>query len=161
MKTETAVRSNRKLAALVLLVVWTSVTAANDDDVLKLSTLLARFLAGASTNDVAAHERFWSDELVYTSSDGTRFGKADILDGMRTSAASQGEPDDASDTVYTAEDVDIRVYADTAVIAFRLIGTSGDVVQQYFNTGTFRRRGDEWQAVAWQATKIPDPPDSE
>ena len=39
----------------------------------------------------------------------------------------------------------------TAVVAFRLVSEP----QQYFNTGTFVKRGGRWQAVAWQATKIP------
>jgi hypothetical protein len=25
----------------------------------------------------------------------------------------------------------------------------------YFNTGTFLKRGGKWQAVGWQATRIP------
>jgi hypothetical protein len=28
-------------------------------------------------------------------------------------------------------------------------------VANYFNTGTFVKRDNKWQAVAWQATKIP------
>ena len=125
---------------------------ASDGETRTLSMLLERFLAGASVNDAAVHERFWSDELVYTSSNGTRFGKSDILAGVRASAA---EPPDETPTVYTAEDVDIRVYGDTAVVAFRLVGTSDDGIQSYFNTGTFVRRDGEWRAVAWQATRIP------
>jgi hypothetical protein len=36
-------------------------------------------------------------------------------------------------------------------VAFRLVTAT----QQYFNTGTFVKREGRWQAVAWQATKIP------
>ena len=47
-----------------------------------------------------------------------------------------------------------------AHVAFRLVAVSasdGDEPgeQHYFNTGTFRRLGDGWRAVAWQATRIP------
>ena len=45
--------------------------AADDDAQLRL--LLNEFLAGASVNDVAMHERFWAEDLVYTSSGGERF----------------------------------------------------------------------------------------
>lgn len=74
------------------------------------------------------------------------------------------EPDeDADETpaiVYTGVDVDVRVYGDTAVVAFKLVGTptdkAGDAdVLYYFNTGTFLRRDGVWKVVAWQATKIP------
>lgn len=142
--------SMRGFAQLMLLFAVPVVAA--DSETRELSLLLDQFLAGASGNDAAAHERFWSDELVYTSSNGTRFGKSDILAGVRASAT---EPPDETPTVYTAEDVDIRVYGNTAVVAFRLVGTSDDSVQSYFNTGTFVKQDGEWRAVAWQATRIP------
>ena len=147
--------STRIFVGIMLIVLAAPVMADSESPVQQLTTLLDRFLAGASSNDVDTHERFWSDELVYTSSNGTRFGKAEILDGMRAAASSPDEADDAPATVYTAEDVDVRVYGDAAVVAFRLVGTSANEVQEYFNTGTFLRRGGEWKAVAWQATKIP------
>lgn len=146
-------RSPQKLAVLALLVSPMPAACAGNDDARELEVLLEAFLAGASANDVAAHERFWGDELVYTSSAGTRFGKAEIMDGLRQAAA---EESDAPPTVYSAEDVDVRVYGDTAVVAFRLIGSSTGDVQHYFNTGMFAKRAGEWRAVAWQATKIPE-----
>lgn len=145
--------SMRHLLAVVLLAIGPA-AGADSDAVAEISALLDEFLVGATANDAAAHERFWSDDLVYTSSNGTRFGKADILDGVRAAEGEDGS--DAPQTVYTAEDVDIRVYGDTAIVAFRLLGTSQTSVQQYFNTGTFLLFGDEWRVVAWQATRIPD-----
>jgi ketosteroid isomerase-like protein len=122
----------------------------------ELSALLDAFLSGASRNDAAAHERFWAEELVYTSSSGKRMGKADILREMKSAPpAKAGEPT----TTYTAEDVRIQQYGDTAIVAFKLVGTtkkdSGADVATYFNTGTFVKRNGEWRAVAWQATRIP------
>lgn len=123
----------------------------------ELTELLRDFLDGASRNDPAAHERFWDDELVYTSSGGERFGKDAILSSL-VEAPSPPPPSSR----YRAEEVDVRQYGDVAVVAFRLIadtpGSSGaaDTTAQYFNTGTFVRRDGEWRAVAWQATRIPD-----
>lgn len=134
-----------------LLLVLTAMPLSAADDRAALETLLNRFLAGASVNDAAMHDRFWADDLVYTSSNGTRFGKAQILEGLTAAGA-----DDPA-TTYGAEDVDIRLYGDTAVVAFRLLGApSGhDGGAEFFNTGTFRKRQGEWRAVAWQATRIP------
>ena len=116
-----------------------------------LTALLQAFLAGASKNDAAAHERFWSKDLVYTSSSGDRFGKADIMAGLE----SVGDEDPA---VYSAEDIRIQQCGVTAVVACRLVATPmkaiGEVCQ-YFNTGTFVKSDQRWQAVAWQATRIP------
>lgn len=117
-----------------------------------LTELLNEFLAGASRNDAAAHQRFWAEQLVYTSSSGARFGKADILEGM---AAEEPGPE----TVYSAEDIRIQQYGETAVVAFKLLGQVQEgerELMQYFNTGTFVKSDGEWQAVAWQATRIPE-----
>jgi hypothetical protein len=62
--------------------------------------------------------------------------------------------------VYSGEEVDVRVYGDMAVVAFKLVGTptneaAGADVLYYYNTGTFLKRDGIWQVVAWQATKIP------
>ncbi|MGI9223684.1 MAG: nuclear transport factor 2 family protein [Woeseiaceae bacterium] len=140
------------LSSLVLGLILTPV-AVFAGDVEDLSAILDNFLAHAG--ELAAHERFWADDLVYTSSRGTRTTKAEIL-------ATFDEPENKSrraDPEYWGEDVDIRVYGDTAVVAFRLVGKlpDGKGTQNYFNTGTFLKRDGVWKAVAWQATKIPPP----
>ena len=63
-------------------------------------------------------------------------------------------------TAYTAEDVRIQQYGNTAVVAFRLVGKTDDqgkvTTARFYNTGVFVKRKGEWRVVAWQATKIPD-----
>ena len=125
-------------------------------DAAALTGLLNEFLAGAGRNDPSVHERFWADDLIYTGSSGRRVGKADIMRDVRSAPAHRsGDPL----TVYTAEDVRIRQYGDTAVVAFRLVGTTtrggATEVSKFLNTGTFLRRGGRWQAVSWQATRLP------
>jgi Domain of unknown function (DUF4440) len=113
---------------------------------------------------------FWAEDLIYTSSSGERIGKADIMDGFSAPAkANEAEADKAEEatTVYTAEDIRIQQYGDTAIVAFKLVGTpsragdnAGDTpeVLYFYNTGTFLRRNGVWQVVAWQATRIPAAP---
>ena len=143
------------LASLTLILLLLGSPVAADSDQHQLQSLLDDFMVGASHNDQAAHDRFWSEELIYTSSSGERFGKAEIMSGFD----NESEPEaDQPETIYTAEDVTIRVYGTTAVVTFKLVGTEQTepaVVSQYFNTGTFLKHNDEWRAVAWQATKIP------
>lgn len=121
-----------------------------------LRALLTEFLAGASRNDAAVHERFWAESLVYTRSTGVRVGKPDILKSVRAAPASGP---DVAHTAYSAEDVRVQQYGDTAVVAFRLVGRSGnggaEERSEYLNTGTFLKRDGRWQAVAWQATRVP------
>ena len=132
-------------------------TAAPDGA--ELTKLLRDFLAGAGRNDIAMHERFWADDLIYTASAGRRIGKADIMREVR--AEQTPKPEDGT-TVYTAEDIRIQQYGDTAIVAFRLVATTdkggAKEVKNYLNSGTFLKRGGKWQAVNWQATVMPKTP---
>lgn len=123
----------------------------------ELTRLLNEFLDGASRNDASVHDRFWADDLIYTGSGGRRVGKADIMHDVRS--APEPKPEDPV-TIYTAEDIRIQLYGETAIVAFRLVATvqAGELkeVTHYFNTGTFLKREGLWQAVSWQATRIPD-----
>lgn len=116
-----------------------------------LQAILHSFLAGASNNDPVIHDRFWSEQLIYTSSGGKRFGKAEIMAGLENA-------DDEAVAIYSAEEIQIQQFGDVAVVAFRLVASpmvSGNDPLQYFNTGTFVKEQGLWKAVAWQATRIP------
>jgi len=58
--------------------------------------------------------RFWAEDLVYTSSVKTRANKAEILAGCGETVPDE---EDGEAPPYHAEDVDIRLYGDTAVVA--------------------------------------------
>lgn len=138
-----------RLAILTIMLATAVAHAGNADEILGL---LDDFLAHAG--EKSAHERFWADDLVYTSSRGTRTTKAGIL------ASFDGEDEsvqDAPGPVYTADEVQLKLLGDTAIVAFRLVATPpGDgPVDYYFNTGTFVKRDGEWRVLAWQATTIP------
>lgn len=146
-----------KITAVILILIFSiSLLAQSASDAAELTRLLNEFLAGAGRNDAAVHDRFWADDLIYTRGAGARVGKAEIMKGVREAPAPK--PDDPK-TVYTAEEIRIQQYGSTAVVAFRLVGTTGSggklSVSKFFNTGTFVKREGKWQAAAWQATKIP------
>lgn len=146
------------LLIIAVLILCPSFQAQTAPDAAELTKLLNDFLAGASKNDAAMHERFWADDLIYTGAVGRRVGKADIMADLRKSPAPTRP---APTPTYTAEEIRIQQYENTAIVAFRLVSTvegSGKTeVTKYFNTGTFLKRNGKWQAVAWQATKIPGP----
>ena len=127
-------------------------------DVDELTAILHEFLA--APDEEHAHARFWAEDLVYSSSAGLRFGKADIMEGFSASDEADDAAGEPPAIIYTGEEVDVRVYGDTAVVAFKLVGTPTDESDEggilyYFNTGTFLKRDGVWKVVAWQATKIP------
>jgi quercetin dioxygenase-like cupin family protein/ketosteroid isomerase-like protein len=118
----------------------------------QIRALLTQFLKGVDEAEV--HNHFWAEDLVYTSSRGTRTNKAAIMAGFESPSDTSAEG-----PVYSAEDVDIRLYGETAVLAFTLVAkASGEAGQAattdyYLNTGTLLKREGAWQVVAWQATK--------
>src|SRR5262249_45421008 len=130
---------NRILSAVIVaLMLAPNLQAQPAPDADELTRLLKEFLAGASRNDAATHDRFWAEDLIYTGSSGRRISKADIMRDMRPApAAKPGGPT----TTYSAEDIRIQQYGDTAIVAFRLVWTTGKdrkaVPSNYMKTGPF------------------------
>jgi len=158
---------NNAIAAIALAILLTMpVAAMAADDIPKtpdaaaLRQLLETFLA--NVDQAETHDRFWAEDLVYTSSNGTRRGKAEIMAGFKNAGDTAGDGADAPVVTYGAEDIRIREYGDTATVAFRLVADTAATAgtppghSEYFNTGTFAKRDGRWQVVAWQATRIPD-----
>jgi ketosteroid isomerase-like protein len=147
----------KKVGTLLIwiLIMTSTVAAQTAQDAAELKKLLNDFLAGASRNDPAVHERFWADDLIYTRSAGRRVDKAEIMRGVRSAPAPK--PEDPR-TVYTAEDIRIHQYGKTAIVAFRLVATTegGETkqVQNLLNSGTFVKRDGKWQVVNWQSTRM-------
>lgn len=145
------------LSLTMLLSLACGVRAQTAPDAAELTKLLQDFLAGAGRNDITIHDRFWADDLIYTASSGRRKGKADIMRELR----AEGPPKPGDETViYTAEDIRIQQYGDTAIVAFRLVATNTNKdgtkkITNYLNSGTFLKRAGKWQVVNWQATALP------
>lgn len=140
--------------AIVLSAMFLAPAAPAHEDPVEneIHELLDAFLAGASTNDIEMHDRFWAEDLIYTSSAGKRRNKAETMAGLRT--ATQADAEELP--TYSGEDVNIRVFDDIAVVTFRLVAEMpDDTSREYFNTGAFARRDGDWRAFTWQATRIP------
>jgi len=121
--------------------------------------MLNTFLTPAVNNTAAGHERFWADDLVYTSSTGKVMSKADILKSFaeepKAEAGKQEKDKDKPGPVFTAEDVLVRSHGDMAALTFRLVEHDPDGKISYFrNSGTFLLRNGKWQAITWQATRV-------
>jgi ketosteroid isomerase-like protein len=147
---------NKLVPITLLFLLATTITAQTAPDAAELTRLLNEFLAGASRSDPAIHERFWADDLIYTRSAGRRVNKAEVLHDVRSTPAPK--PSDPQ-TVYTAEDIRIQQYGNTAVVAFRLVATTNTGTAKHvanlLNSGTFVKRNGKWQVVNWQSTRMP------
>ncbi|MDH5368296.1 MAG: nuclear transport factor 2 family protein, partial [Cyclobacteriaceae bacterium] len=121
----------------------------NDKEV--LTNLVNTFLDKVDSKEM--HDRFWAEDLIYTSSSGKRFGKETIMEGFTLD--SDTESSDSSPT-YSAEEIQIQLHGEVAVVAFKLVSKNpqDNSVSEYLNSGTFVKRNHQWVVVSWQATKI-------
>jgi ketosteroid isomerase-like protein len=151
---KTALRKCGVVIFILMLALGANAQTAPDAN--ELTRLLNEFLAGATRNDPGVHDRFWAEDVIYTGSAGRRRGKSDIMRDVR--AAPAPKPGDPT-TVYSAEDIRIQQYVNTAIVAFRLVGTTvkngTTEVTNYLNSGTFLKRKEKWQVVNWQSTRMP------
>lgn len=149
----------RSLNVLVLMLAALLVSTAGvasdapsaEDRAERLRSRLDAFLVGATINDAAVHDAFWAEELVYTSSGGTRFGKASLMSGVRESGpVAMG----SVSTIYSARDAAVELLDDVALLEFVLVASDRDGGEAYYlNSGVFVWRDGRWQAIRWQATK--------
>jgi len=144
------------ITILSLLFIPITIFGQSSPDTEELTTLLNEFLDGASRNDAEVHDRFWAEDLIYTGSGGRRVGKQEIMDDIRSAPETQpGDPV----IRYSAKDIQIQQYDNTAIVAFRLIAKTetdtDSTVEEFLNTGTLLKRNGKWQVVSWQATRKP------
>ncbi len=116
--------------------------------------LLTDFLTHNS--DPARHEKFWADDLVYTSAMGVVRTKDVIMKSVHEAADKPATADAKPGPVYSAEDINIRPYNGFAALTFRLVARQPDgTTDTYRNSGTLIFRDGRWQVITWQATKVP------
>ena len=138
---------------LLLLLLLTALPAAAADAKKEIPPLLDEFLSKAG--DPAMHERFWADDLVYVGNSGNKLSKQQILGSVREDAK---QPAEQGKETYSADDVLVRQYGDTAVLNFRLVRHAKPLTEYFRNSGVFVWSGGKWQAVNWQATRVPPIP---
>lgn len=134
------------LLAITLLTAYLFTEAQTDKAV--LTNLVNEFLEKVESKEM--HDRFWAEDLTYTSSAGERFGKMKIMEGFDVVSDEEGP-------TYSAEEIDIKLLDDVAIVTFKLVSKmpNGEMAY-YYNSGTFQKRRRLWEAVNWHATKIPE-----
>lgn len=110
------------------------------------------FMRGASVGDGEVHAQFWHPDLVYTSSSGSRFGKAQLMQGMWGSAPLQ---DSDVTSWYRADDLKLTVLGETVVVNFTLVADPVDnsEASHFYNSGVLIEDEGEWRAINWHATR--------
>ncbi len=144
------------VAALLPMMALAQAKPAPQDNatVQQVTARVRDFLANVPKNDPKVFQDFFADDVIYTRATGLTIAKGDILRNIDVRATNEPQ------MTFEADDFTVHPYGDMAVVNFRLIAHNIDngkpMVVYYRNTGTFLKRDGKWQAVAWQATKVPD-----
>lgn len=112
--------------------------------------LLRDFLAAVAHGDKQVFDKFFADDVVYTSSSGVTMDKAQVMNTIGAHA------ENGSKATYRAEDITVHPYDSMVVVNFRMVMDDENDGQRetacFRNTGTFLKRSGQWQVVAWHAT---------
>lgn len=101
--------------------------------------------------DVAALDGILSDDLSYTHATGVHETKAEFIGKLKSGQLRYES--------LTPEDMHVRVYGRTGVVtglARVKVQVKGEALCfQLRFTDMYVKKGDRWQMVAWQATRLP------
>lgn len=117
----------------------------------KLLEIEYQYVAAEQRHDIAFFDAIEAEGYTLTESDGAVLSKAEALEEMRA---------DNDYPVLTIDDVEIRVYGDTAVVTGRLNEMDTDGSGAYKNqtrwTDVFVKLDGCWQVVNTQVTAVDD-----
>ena len=101
--------------------------------------------------DVAALDGILSDDLSYTHATGVHETKAEFIGKLKSGQLRYES--------LTPEEMHVRVYGTTGVVtglARVKVRVKGEALSfQLRFTDVYVKKGDRWQMVAWQATRLP------
>ena len=102
--------------------------------------------------DVAALEEILSEDLTYVHATATFETKTEFLRRLRTGELKYQAMD--------PESQDVRVYGSTGVVTgiarVQVLSGGKPLTFRMRYTDVYVKRGNRWQMVAWQATRLPE-----
>jgi ketosteroid isomerase-like protein len=137
----------RLLIGMVLLVVSLSAYAqeAAGQAVLKLEDQWTEALIKADTDFL---ERLYTDDIVYTHTNGTVNTKAQVIEGIKAGKAKYLSVE--------RSDVKLQDFGDTLVVTFRALIKVNTVTLPSRMIHVFVRQNGAWRMAAYQSTRLPD-----
>jgi ketosteroid isomerase-like protein len=118
---------------------------AAGEAVLKLEDQWTEALVKA---DTAFLERLYTDDIVYTHTNGMVNNKAQVIEGIKAGKAKYLSVE--------RSDLKLQDYGDTAIVTFRAVIKVNTVTLPSRMIHVFVKRKGEWRMAAYQSTRLPD-----
>ena len=108
--------------------------------------------------DLAALDRLYADDVMFTGVAGQICNKASILDEARRGLAERkAAGPEATSPRYEKDDLHIVRHGDTAIASYRFVVTfrhdGQDLVRRFRTTNVWMKRAGGWQVVAAQTSQ--------
>jgi ketosteroid isomerase-like protein len=98
--------------------------------------------------DTAFLERLYTDDIVYTHTNGTVNNKAQVIEAIKAGKAKYLSVE--------RSDLKLQDYGDTAILTFRAVIKVNTVSLPSRMIHVFVKRNGEWRMAAYQSTRLPD-----
>lgn len=137
----------KRLASCLMLMLSLGASAqeSTEQQIVKLEEQWTTALIQA---DAAALDRLYTDDIVYTHTNGTVNTKAQFLDALKAGKAKY--------LAVERSDLKVQSYGDTAIATFRAVIKVNAVTLPSRVMHVFVRLDGQWRMAAYQSTRLPE-----